>query len=423
MWLSESCAISKDHQVGGMKGLYAFNRLNAETSLSAGSPVGFLNTDRFNPESVNAVGLIAPGHTYTLAPITISVADDGASQPVQSLFNGGMARIGSSATMLTESTDAHIEVAGSVPGKLPLATIADGNELAPSEVPEGFPVVDGDKLPAYPHQDDVVGINHAFVRNRATDMWGDFEPRLLNHADDFNRLYFFNKLPLLEIKIGSCASPRTWLGQNALRGDHGILSEITISGRLFTNSFKGLLIQDTTKRGFTRFIDDILLHEMVHAYCDLVRRQPELTYRGHGPVFTEECNRIGQILGLAPVKHSKSRKFFEEHIPKCNHWPQAVRHVDYYEGAVVDVAEPKKSKDSKKDELTKLLETDQILPGEMLRRLLYLAKNTKNNRGGRESLARTLIASLRAAFDKPDLLPQFPAELVPPGPVPDTAAA
>ena len=301
------------------------------------------------------------------------------------------------------------------------ATIADDNELDDAVIPEGCPVFDGEKLAAYPQQDDVVAISHDFTRRRATGLWGEFEPLLLDHFDRFNDEFFDGKLPRLEVKMGQCSSPRTVLGEYAHRGDHGMLGEITINKRLFHNGVKGVIVEDGTRPGFLRYVDDVLLHEMTHAYCHLVLYQIESSYRGHGPVFTAECNRIGAKIGLDPVRSSKSRKAIEAHMHKCNHWPWCVRDPAYYLGAVVDVGDS--SKEVEDDELASLLKGDEIGPGEMLRRLLHLAKNTNNSRRGREALANALVAGMRLVTMKPDLLPQFPADLLPPDPVLDTAAA
>ncbi len=44
-----------------------------------------------------------------------------------------------------------------------------------------------------------------------------------------------------------------------------------------------------------------VLHEAVRVYCAEVRKAPEASYYGHGPVFAEEANRLGELLGLAAV--------------------------------------------------------------------------------------------------------------------------
>jgi hypothetical protein len=321
-----------------------------------------------------------------------------------------------------QESDQTSVVADSIgPCGMPTRTITDGVVLDDTVLPEGYPVIDGDKLEAYPHQDDVVAIRHDYTRRRATGLWGEFEPLLLDHFTTFNAEHFFGKLPRLEIKLGRCASPRSVLGEYCYRGDHGMLGEIIVNHRLFHNGVKGVIFEDATRPGFIRYIDDVLLHEMVHAYCHLVLHKPEISYRGHGPVFASECNRIGSRLNLDPVKHAKSRKAIEAHLQRCNYWPWCVRDPSYYLGAVVDVEEA--SKNTTDDELASLLEGDEIGLDEMMRRLLNLAEHTKNTRRGREALGNALVASLRLLTSKPDLLPQFPAHLLPPEPVLTTEVA
>lgn len=64
--------------------------------------------------------------------------------------------------------------------------------------------------------------------------------------------------------------------------------------------------------------DEVLLHECVHAFLDLMYPDTDEYDRGavsyHGPVFRDECNRIGTKLGLPSVD--------EEH---CWNWPMCVR--------------------------------------------------------------------------------------------------
>jgi len=164
------------------------------------------------------------------------------------------------------------------PCGMPTQTIADDDMLDDAVLPEGCPVLDGDKLGAYPHQDDVVAIRHDYTRRRATGLWGEFEPLLLDHYANFNAEHFFGKLPRLVVKMGRCASPRTTYGEYGFRGDHGVLGEIIINQRLFHNSVKGVLVEDATRPGFIRFIDDVLLHEMVHAYCHIVLQNAEISW-------------------------------------------------------------------------------------------------------------------------------------------------
>jgi hypothetical protein len=56
--------------------------------------------------------------------------------------------------------------------------------------------------------------------------------------------------------------------------------------------------------------------------------------------FRDVCNRIGESLGLPPVRSSKKRKA-DAHLPSCAQWPHNVRPEDYYQGAyVLPVPEP-----------------------------------------------------------------------------------
>src|ERR1700722_15805742 len=68
-----------------------------------------------------------------------------------------------------------------------------------------------------------------------------------------------------------------------------------------------------------RFALDVLLHEMIHAWQSEIAHIAESGYRGHGPKFAGECNRIGELLGLPPVG-VKGRGG----LPDCAYWPMCV---------------------------------------------------------------------------------------------------
>jgi hypothetical protein len=55
-------------------------------------------------------------------------------------------------------------------------------------------------------------------------------------------------------------------------------------------------------------------------------------FHGHGPKFRDQCNRIGALLGLPPVRTSKARGK-DKALPSCAQWPHCVRPADYYLGA------------------------------------------------------------------------------------------
>ena len=84
--------------------------------------------------------------------------------------------------------------------------------------------------------------------------------------------------------------------------------------------------------GRMQFVKDVLIHEMIHQH--IMEHQPgvnENSYHGHGPVFTEHCNRIGPELGLAEVV-VRNRKKGAETRPKAAQWPHCVAPPDRYRG-------------------------------------------------------------------------------------------
>jgi cell division septation protein DedD len=86
--------------------------------------------------------------------------------------------------------------------------------------------------------------------------------------------------------------------------------------------------------GLARVMDDVLLHEMVHQYCEEVLGEPENSFRGHGPHFRDVCNRIGCMMDCGKVRTAKKRGK-DMDLPSCAYWPTPVRPdgYDYYRGA------------------------------------------------------------------------------------------
>jgi hypothetical protein len=75
---------------------------------------------------------------------------------------------------------------------------------------------------------------------------------------------------------------------------------------------------------------------MIHLHCDEVIGEPETSYKGHGPVFAGECNRIGETLGLSRVRPAKKRGK-DRDLPSCAQWPENVRPAGFYLGALAEV--------------------------------------------------------------------------------------
>jgi hypothetical protein len=83
----------------------------------------------------------------------------------------------------------------------------------------------------------------------------------------------------------------------------------------------------------------VLLHELIHHHNEEILHEPEDGWHGHGPKFRDECNRIGALLGLSPVRTSK-RRGADQHLPSCAQWPHTVRPAAHYLGALADPEPP-----------------------------------------------------------------------------------
>lgn len=119
--------------------------------------------------------------------------------------------------------------------------------------------------------------------------------------DRFNAEHFGSKLETPSLWIAPTSSPRA-VGEYIARDISGMQSVIRIR-------------PSTYKRG-DRHAIATLLHEMVHAYQHEVLADLEAGYKGHGPKFVAEANRIGVVLGFAECA-SKGRGG----KPRAETWP------------------------------------------------------------------------------------------------------
>jgi hypothetical protein len=140
---------------------------------------------------------------------------------------------------------------------------------------------------------------------------GDESARTLYAAfAEYNARFFAGKLGSPLVLITQPQSLRN-LGDYIERDVMGLESRIRIA--------------PVAVRQGERFARDVLLHEMIHAWQSEVADVHEKGYRGHGPKFAAECNRIGALLGLPPVGVKGRRG-----LPDCIYWPLCVRPDGYY---------------------------------------------------------------------------------------------
>ncbi|UQA59980.1 SprT-like domain-containing protein [Polyangium aurulentum] len=136
-------------------------------------------------------------------------------------------------------------------------------------------------------------------------------PRTLYESfDAYNAEHFGGALKQSLILLTAPASPRAE-GDYVAQDVHGIPSRIRIAPRF--------------ERIGILYLQDILLHEMIHAWQAEVMDDLENGYRGHGPKFCQKANEIGARLGLGPVA-PKGRGG----LPRPDYWPSNVRPPGYY---------------------------------------------------------------------------------------------
>jgi hypothetical protein len=126
--------------------------------------------------------------------------------------------------------------------------------------------------------------------------------------------------PSAPIVFGQCWWVSSW----------GSRLEIRIRPSLLSGTHPRINIR-APLAGRLQFVKDVLLHEMIHQH--VMEHQPDVdedTYHGHGPVFTEHCNRIGAQLGLDEVV-VRNRDGGKK--PKAAQWPHCVAPPDRYAGA------------------------------------------------------------------------------------------
>ena len=145
--------------------------------------------------------------------------------------------------------------------------------------------------------------------------------------NEWNTLYFGNKLQTPYVRISMPTTPRAY-GTYRERSGEGGTSEIDLRPSLLEGTHPHLQIGPEFTAGRLLFIEDVLLHEVIHLWQREGDGEVENSYRGHGPTFRDKCNEIGEALRLTPVGTKHQRK-----LPNCAHWPQIVRPEEYYLGA------------------------------------------------------------------------------------------
>jgi hypothetical protein len=174
----------------------------------------------------------------------------------------------------------------------------------------------------------------AYVVERAKDWHREHLGHLYRCWLTWNRDYFGEQLAPPYILLVEPAGSRN-LGDFAPTSCFGGMGQIRIRPGLVDGRHKCLRPGEQYAAGRRRFVEDVGLHESVHLFCAEVLGSLEASYKGHGPVFAGECNRIGALLGLAAVRPAKCRGRNRD-MPSCAQWPHNVRPPGYYLGADIE---------------------------------------------------------------------------------------
>jgi hypothetical protein len=150
----------------------------------------------------------------------------------------------------------------------------------------------------------------------------------------YNQEFFAGQMVEPHLVLGWTA-PRS-LGRCSRTTGYGARVQISLNDRLAFGSKPEWVVQPWPAEGIGRFLDDLLMRLTVRQFLLEVRQEEEPGYRGFGPLFVAEANRIGARLGLAEVVCRRRSPC--DTRPVANGWPHCVRPAEYYRGALTDAA-------------------------------------------------------------------------------------
>jgi hypothetical protein len=181
-----------------------------------------------------------------------------------------------------------------------------------------------------------------FAARQAEPVYRDVAAELYRCWWRWNVQYFRGRLKEPHLTIG-ITGPRA-LGFCKPITDFGAILQITLNQRVVFGAHR-IVHAAWPSDGLKLFIRDILLHEVIHQWQFEIAANHEKSYRGHGPRFCGQCNRIGEDLGLPPVV---VRRRGEKHAdrPLCTQWPHCVRPPGFYLDDVEETPRRRPKKES-----------------------------------------------------------------------------
>src|SRR5215212_949713 len=172
----------------------------------------------------------------------------------------------------------------------------------------------------------------ALIREYARSQEG-YDARLYDLWEEWNEEFFEGRMVPSLIQLTDPGQTHRYGCCTTFSGLAGIRSAIKIRPSILAGTLRDLKHGSRNKQGLRRFLEDVLLHEMIHQWHREVTGQDDASYSGHGPAFSAKANEIGARLGLPIVRRTcKSRDGKE---PSPSQWPHDVRPDGYYLGAHV----------------------------------------------------------------------------------------
>jgi hypothetical protein len=174
------------------------------------------------------------------------------------------------------------------------------------------------------------------IRQYARSQEG-YDARLYDLWDRWNEEFFEGRMVPSLIQLTDPGQTQCYGCCTTFSGLAGIHSAIKIRRSILDGTLRDLKHGNRNPQGLRRFLEDVLLHEMVHQWHHEVTGETDPPdYRGHGPAFSQKVNEIGARLGLPRVGRTRKKRDTEDKgLELPQHWPHTVRPDGYYLGAHV----------------------------------------------------------------------------------------
>jgi hypothetical protein len=173
------------------------------------------------------------------------------------------------------------------------------------------------------------------IRDHARAQDG-YDARLYDLWEKWNAEFFEGQMVPSLIQLTQPQTTTRYGDCSPYSGLAGIRTRIRLRPSMLRGTCLELKHGNRNPEGCRRFLEDVLLHEMIHQFHQEITGQNDDGYNGHGPAFSAKVNEIGAKLGLPPVGRTlKKRDCAAKGLACPSHWPHVVRPTDYYLGAYV----------------------------------------------------------------------------------------